>query len=597
MSVCVAGHHKRGVVAAVAGLALLSLAAAAVADGTVSGECRFEKIKGRAGSYIGLYEWNNFLSADAGFADGQSYRCGHEFGGGSYRFTSAAGNYTMYVSQPTFFARPKVVTDVQIIDGQTRTVNPELAIDYSCYVTNDWSWDSPYYQTFVATGTSITRIQWRLAGWNATNIQASVHQDTGGNVTSWPQVGPTKSASPGHGDSWTGYRSGDIPTTPGLTYAIKLTGIGGNFGIMSRVEDGNGYAQGQAYDHNGNPQNRDLNITVFSDNDGTVIPYCKTTSGLGSLSEWQGRGGQTFRATGRSLAAADLWFASDTWDLQMRFKVFENGPGGIQIGPSKKGQGAAQIGDVGLIGCSWAPDEVPLTPGNTYYIETTIAGGAAGYNPYRFDNPVDEYPYGHAYVGDGARPDVDLSMTIMECAQPGPSAEIERSPATFIRSIVRRDDLPDDTFTVRNGGGGLMVYTISDNVNWLSVDPPGGESSGETDPIDIIYDVASLPVGSYTGTITIDAPDATNTPQYVVVHLTVEAPEFAPCDFDEDGDVDQEDFGQFQVCYSGAGIPQNDPTCDGADLHQDGDVDRDDFAKFQQCISGPNVPADSLCAD
>ena len=72
---------------------------------------------------------------------------------------------------------------------------------------------------------------------------------------------------------------------------------------MIVIEDGNGYAQGQAYDHDGNPQNRDLNITVFTDNDGTVIPYCKTTSGLGSLASWEGYWGQTFNATGTSLAA------------------------------------------------------------------------------------------------------------------------------------------------------------------------------------------------------------------------------------------------------------------------------------------------------
>ncbi len=671
----------------------------AVADGTVSGVCRFERVKGRPGSYIELYEWNIFLAAEGGFVNGKSYRCGHEYGGGTYHFESAAGDYTMYVNQPLFFARPKLVAGVQIHDSQTTTINPELAIDYSCYVTNDWSWDSPYYQTFVATGTSINRLQWRLAGWNASRIEASVHHNNGGNVTTWPQIGPTKSAGTGYGDAWTGYRSGDIPTVPGETYAIKLTGVGGDFGIMSRAEDGNGYAQGQAYDHNGNPQNRDLNITVFSDNDNTVIPYAKTTSGLGSLSDWAGVWGQTFKATGEGLAAADLWFASTTWDIDVRFRVYTNNPSGTQIGPTKVSAAAAQTGGVGLVGVSYAPGEVPLTTGNTYYIEMAVPSDPWGFTPYKFNNPVDDYPYGHAYMSGGSQTSVDLSMTIMEYGSAGPpeierhpasltpsvtqgssppsdtftvrnsgggvmsytisdnvgwlsvdppsgasageadlisiiyntsglgigshvgtitinapdatntpqtvivhlsvveAPAIERDPASFSPTVPRGDTLPDDIFTVRNSGGGTLDYVITDNAGWLSVNPPGGSSSGETDTIHIVYDVASLAMNSYTGTITISAPGASNTPQYVVVHLTVEAPEFAPCDFDEDGDVDQEDFGQFQACYSGAGIPQNDPDCDGADLHQDGDVDRDDFARFQQCISGPNVPADPLCAD
>jgi hypothetical protein len=68
-------------------------------------------------------------------------------------------------------------------------------------------------------------------------------------------------------------------------------------------------------------------------------------------------------------------------------------------------------------------------------------------------------------------------------------------------------------------------------------------------------------------------------------------------DFDLDGDVDQEDFGRFQVCLSGTDQPQTDPSCTHALLDSDDDVDEDDFGVFQACISGPNVPADPACAD
>jgi len=66
-------------------------------------------------------------------------------------------------------------------------------------------------------------------------------------------------------------------------------------------------------------------------------------------------------------------------------------------------------------------------------------------------------------------------------------------------------------------------------------------------------------------------------------------------DWDEDGDVDQKDFGVFQVCYSGAGNAH----ADGCDCFNregsDDDIDENDFAAFSACYSGPTVPANASC--
>lgn len=69
-------------------------------------------------------------------------------------------------------------------------------------------------------------------------------------------------------------------------------------------------------------------------------------------------------------------------------------------------------------------------------------------------------------------------------------------------------------------------------------------------------------------------------------------------DFDRDGDVDQADFGDFQECFSGAFVPQNDPDCQGAKLDpDDDDVDMDDFAIFMRCFAGPGIATDPDCAN
>ncbi len=67
-------------------------------------------------------------------------------------------------------------------------------------------------------------------------------------------------------------------------------------------------------------------------------------------------------------------------------------------------------------------------------------------------------------------------------------------------------------------------------------------------------------------------------------------------DFDQDQDVDQADFGHFQACYSGPGLPQDDPACWNARLDDDDDVDTEDFAVFLGCLSGPGVVPDADCA-
>lgn len=71
---------------------------------------------------------------------------------------------------------------------------------------------------------------------------------------------------------------------------------------------------------------------------------------------------------------------------------------------------------------------------------------------------------------------------------------------------------------------------------------------------------------------------------------TIEVP-----DFDQDGDVDQSDFGHFQSCYTGQDQGPPSAGCENAKLDTDNDVDIYDLTYFKNCMSGPSVPYDPNC--
>jgi len=77
------------------------------------------------------------------------------------------------------------------------------------------------------------------------------------------------------------------------------------------------------------------------------------------------------------------------------------------------------------------------------------------------------------------------------------------------------------SFSVKNSGEGTLNYTISDDAAWLSVSPTGGSSSGGENRHTVSVDIDDLSEGSYSGTITITDPDASNSPQEVNVSLEI----------------------------------------------------------------------------
>ncbi len=164
-----------------------------------------------------------------------------------------------------------------------------------------------------------------------------------------------------------------------------------------------------------------------------------------------------------------------------------------------------------------------------------------------------------------------------------PPAAISVSPAALERWVVQGGSLADDVITISNTGQAPLHYSVESSAGWLSATPATGTTTGEADPISIVYAVVSLAVGEYPASIVVSDPDASNSPQSVAVTLHVV---LSNGDFDQDGDADMSDFAQLQRCFSD--LPPM-GVCVVADMNVDNVVEQADLAMFLNCMAGAQV--------
>ena len=84
-------------------------------------------------------------------------------------------------------------------------------------------------------------------------------------------------------------------------------------------------------------------------------------------------------------------------------------------------------------------------------------------------------------------------------------------------------DAPNHTFEVWNSGAETLNYIIQDNASWLSVSQSSGSSTGPDDQTvhTVSYDTDALSLGTYYATISVSDAAASNSPQHIIVTLTV----------------------------------------------------------------------------
>jgi len=343
----------------------------------------------------GIYECFVYFTEEG--EEGRTYR-GFTSPSGNFNINPIKqGNYAVVAANPFVYRRayyPGIyvkgvgTTQVRLTTGCTYHVNAE-----------GWfvDWHKEYAQTFVATGDSIIRIILNYAGgpsWGTT-VKLTVRE--GG--PDGPQVGPlmTFTAREGGGLPSFSFRAGEIPTTPGQVYAIKMTAPE-EWSMYHSYGSHDDYPQGIAYVDGEEWPGSDLDITITSDDDGYITMMHTGANSYGAADEY----GQTFKAMGYDISCVIFKAAGSSYVA--RVSIHEGGPDGPQIGPTKLIKTAGDVSNA----VAWQPGEVPTIPGNTYYVKfVRDGGGQAGLYYHVFD----PYPYGCMYE-NGSPTTGDLDLTI-----------------------------------------------------------------------------------------------------------------------------------------------------------------------------------------
>lgn len=300
-------------------------------------------------------------------------------------------------------------------------------------------WDAhPYvggtdmYQTFVATSPHITRIATKLADKAGDHVPLTlnygIYEPNDGPPSTWKLISPVRSRTYGSGVDpiihiyHVSFRSNEITLKPGKTYAVRFwrdpSSVSESFSIVARPDKKDGYRGGQMYNGDKPLPEWDVYAYISGGEPGTIVNHAPV--GDLDLKKFAGgaqKFGQTFKATGKGLAGVDVIYATGKLrpvSYPVTFQLYDQ-PGGSPIGPARTCYGVPLVYQA-RAAAVWMPDEAPMTPGRTYYIEWTLPTSV---NTWVLN---EELP-GEAYRDGQALPDADLAMSIVEYEAPGTTTQ------------------------------------------------------------------------------------------------------------------------------------------------------------------------------
>ena len=116
------------------------------------------------------------------------------------------------------------------------------------------------------------------------------------------------------------------------------------------------------------------------------------------------------------------------------------------------------------------------------------------------------------------------TVSVVLTLAPPPAIQLSSTALSFTARQGEANP-PSQTLSVSNSGGGRLTFGAIVNTtsggNWLSVSPSAGVAPAT---LTVAVNIAGLGPGTYSGTIQIADPGATNSPQTVSVTLTVQPP-------------------------------------------------------------------------
>lgn len=316
----------------------------------------------------------------------------------------------------------------EIIDHQKHHTGAHYAVMYNQghleWDEHPWVKGADMYQTFVATGPTVTRVATRLADktpeYTAIYLNYAIYEPTDGPPSEWKLISPVRTqylsptTDPIIHIFWVPYRSNEVTLTPGQTYAVRLwrdeRSQSEEFALVARPDKDGGYPKGMLYLDGKAMPDWDAFLYVSGGEPGTVVNHApvEDMKAGDQLLGWNETFGQTFKASGTSVAAVDIVFArihGTAYDIPVTFQVYD-APGGTPIGPARSCYGVPGAFQA-RAAVLWERGEVPTEPGKTYYIE----GKSEGLNLWPMNEDI---PGVQAYIEGEARDGTDMMMSVAE---------------------------------------------------------------------------------------------------------------------------------------------------------------------------------------